>query len=116
MGTFLILGPCFLALGRFPTEPAVLRSLAFVLISFVFILIAGFMANDLGDLEIDRVVHPERSMISGTAKIPHIRVAFWLCVVLSLLFGALTNFRVLVFLCLQAAWGVAGVRGVEKTR
>jgi 4-hydroxybenzoate polyprenyltransferase len=105
IGTLLIVGPAFLAVGAMPTDGVTLRRLLLAVIAFVFILIAGFMANDLADREVDKVAHPERALASGAAKPVHIQALFVLSVLAALVTAAALSIEALMFLSIQGAWG-----------
>jgi 4-hydroxybenzoate polyprenyltransferase len=105
IGTLLIIGPAFLAIGTTPTDPATLKRLFLAVVAFVFILVAGFMANDLADREVDKIAHPERALASGAAKPAHVQVLFVLSVVGALATAAALSKEALLFLAIQGAWG-----------
>lgn len=71
---------------------ALLPLLAGMVAAFCFAA-AGNVRNDLGDIEVDRVAHPERPLVRGDVTLRTARALPWLLYGVALLAGALVSWQ-----------------------
>ena len=85
---------------------------ALLVASTVFVAIAGYLANDIADLEIDKINRPARVLVTGEVSIPQARNLQWVFEILGVALGlsvaiyvgyySLITFHLLVIIAMRA--------------
>lgn len=66
---------------------------ALLVISSVFIAIAGYLVNDIADIEIDKINRPKRVLSSGILSVAQVKSLQWLFEAAGIIMGAIVAYK-----------------------